>query len=346
MRKVLQTISCSFVILATASFADEIPGSRYSSGNWEGAAYTNNESGQFSHCAISAPYISGDSLHLSVNRDASVSVAVRSPNLNLNPGFRFPVALYVDRRAPFYGEAEVVFSDFAVLRLQDFDKAMTALRKGYVLKITGAGREGTYNLTGTFRALERARQCAIQYYDYKQPSTTSSSTTAAGTSQGIDPAISYQLATQMITSLGVTDARYLTKAELEEIEMSGAVYWSSDMFGISGGVMFFPLVEDRELREGDNIGFDFLSNGCEGNYATTAQDIGEDKSSRQLRLLCTQEAADYEGYLTLSPVGEHLLVTVLFFNEGANLASGTTKAQLSEDIGIRNASFVLENLEN
>ena len=91
-------------------FAAEIPGSEFSFGNWRGAAYTNDENGEFSHCAVNANYISGQTLLFSVNSNATVSVGLANPDWHLRDGERFAVRLEVDRRAPFSGYAYAVTS--------------------------------------------------------------------------------------------------------------------------------------------------------------------------------------------------------------------------------------------
>ena len=105
---------------AGASQAEVIQGSQFSYGNWNGAAYTNDTTGQFSHCAISAPYVSGDDVTFSVNRQSTVSMGVSSQALSMPVGTEFPVAIFVDRKAPFYGTATVLIEGFAVIELPDF----------------------------------------------------------------------------------------------------------------------------------------------------------------------------------------------------------------------------------
>ena len=113
------------VLFGLASFpfvanAELISGSAIRYGNWSGAAYSYDTTGTFSHCAISAVYNSGETLILTVNEDATVSVGVISPNLNMTVGQTFPVALYIDNRSPLFGTAEALDANFAALRLDDF----------------------------------------------------------------------------------------------------------------------------------------------------------------------------------------------------------------------------------
>ena len=113
---------------ASNSFADLIPGSSFNYGNWYGNAFTNDATGEFSHCAISASYNSGDILYFTINSDVTVSVAVSNPTLNLTANQTFPVSLTVDRRQKFFGTATAISREMATLTIDDFANAMAALQ--------------------------------------------------------------------------------------------------------------------------------------------------------------------------------------------------------------------------
>jgi hypothetical protein len=100
---------------ATDAFAEMIPRSEFAYQNWQGAAYTFEGTSDFSHCVISASYVSGDILYLSVNAGGTVGVGVQSSNLRLSVGETFPVTLMIDGRAPIYATATAATTDFATL---------------------------------------------------------------------------------------------------------------------------------------------------------------------------------------------------------------------------------------
>lgn len=152
-----------FLVLAASSVqAEFIPGSEFGHGNWEGGAYTFSGTNEFSHCAISVDFVSGDTLYFGVNSDASITVGVSSENYRLTPDQSFPVALYVDRRRPFYATAKAIDEGFAILTIEDFSAAMDAFGRGQSLRLESNLVTGHYDLTGSFRALEAARQCALK----------------------------------------------------------------------------------------------------------------------------------------------------------------------------------------
>jgi len=55
-------------------------------GNWVGGAFSNDQTGAFSHCAATTPYASGVSLVVSQNAAGTWSLAFASPNYHFNKG--------------------------------------------------------------------------------------------------------------------------------------------------------------------------------------------------------------------------------------------------------------------
>ena len=158
------TLTC--LLVTSVAQAEVIQGSDFSHQNWSGAAYTFEGTGQFSHCAVSAGYVSGDELLMSVNADATVTVGVVSATWRMTPGQSLDARLTVDRRAPFFGTANAINEQFAALVLPDIDAALTALKRGRTLVVETSVGQGTYDLTGTSRALDKTLQCAVDYINY------------------------------------------------------------------------------------------------------------------------------------------------------------------------------------
>jgi hypothetical protein len=68
MRSLMMRLSLILagVLLASPALAAG-PYAKFSVGNWAGGAFTNNQTGDFSHCAVSASYKSGVTMHASLN---------------------------------------------------------------------------------------------------------------------------------------------------------------------------------------------------------------------------------------------------------------------------------------
>ena len=326
----------SLLCLAPAK-AEQIRGSYYSYGNWGGAAYTNDRTGEFSHCTVSAAYQSGDSLFFSVNRTATISVGVASPAIRqLSSGAKVPVSIYVDRRPPFFGTATVISDDFAVLEIPEFQRALDAFKKGYTLVVEGGGLRGVYDLTGTFRALSKALQCARTYYNFaaKAPAPSTS---------GSDKTRTFQLASMIISELGIKSFRFLTPKELQEKNWQNTVAWVSPELGISGLSLIMPRAQVDNLRQTDPQDTQWLASGCDGDYAATSRGVDTNSGTnlvREIRLLCDTETGESELFLSKMFSGSEIVYTMLRFDTGFS-ARGTSSspADLSEQAALVAARY-------
>src|SRR3977135_3254494 len=71
-------------------------------GNWKGGAYTNDQTGDFSHCVAGASYDSGIYFMVLIDQGSGWSLGFQHPKWSLKKDQSFPIALTFDGRAPFY----------------------------------------------------------------------------------------------------------------------------------------------------------------------------------------------------------------------------------------------------
>lgn len=83
------------VVIAGAAHAAGPFGS-VSTGNWIGGAFSNDETGAFSHCAATAPYANGVSLVVGQNAAGSWLLSFASPGFRFNKGDTAPVDFIFD----------------------------------------------------------------------------------------------------------------------------------------------------------------------------------------------------------------------------------------------------------
>lgn len=339
------------LFLTGAALGAEIAGSAFNSGNWEGAAYTFDESGEFSHCAISVGYVNGDYLYLSVNSDATVTVGIESHSFRFRPDESFPVSLRIDNRRPFNGTATALEETFIVVTIQDFQGAMRALTQGRGLRVEGRTQLGNFDLTGSFRALEAARSCAIDQLDFaarggvpktlapSEPAAPPAPDTAAAP-PATDRTMLFQIATEMISEIGVPRFRYLDASESRDIAGQESVFWVSEETGVLGGVVILAL-DGASLRDSDPGDLSFVSADCLGDVATTTRSMTlEGLEAREIRALCVEAEGTVETILTKIRVDDLALYTILAFGEGAASDSSQARRQISEAVALRAASYV------
>lgn len=326
------------VMVVTAAYAEKIPSSDFSYQNWQGAAYTFEGATNFSHCVISATYLSGDVLFLSVNAGGTVGVGVLSNNLNLAVGQSFPVTLRVDRNEPIYATATAATSNFASLNIPNFDLALTQLKKGRGLSVASAVGQASFDLTGTFHALDAAKECAFRNMSFNAGSTPIASAAI------LDKTILFQVATQMISDLKLVDFRYMTQQEGYDKFQADGVFWTSTSNGILGGVAAVSKGTILTLAETDGSDVAFLSKRCSGDLATSFRAIpSTDVLIREIRSICAIDGTTTESYMTKALIGDNVVYTILIF-EGLSSPSETIpRNEVNANVAVKTASFILSS---
>lgn len=323
---------------ANSAFAEMIPRSEFAYQNWQGAAYTFEGTSDFSHCVISASYVSGDILYLSVNAGGTVGVGVQSNNLRLSVGETFPVTLMIDGRAPIYATATAATTDFATLNIPNFDAAMTALKKGRGLRVDSAVGQASYDLTGTFHALDATKECAFKNMSYNAPLPPPANSTA------VDKTVLFQVATQMIADLQLTDFKYMTQQEGIDTFQTDGVFWTSGANGLVGGVASVPKGPMLTLSETDGGDVTFLSKRCNGDLATSFRAIpATDVLIREIRAICVESGVVTESYMTKALVGDNVVYTMLIFAGAATANEPVSRDEVSANVALKTASFILNS---
>jgi hypothetical protein len=145
-------------LLATPLFADEIPGTTYTTGFWTGAAQTDDRGG-FSHCTLSIGYTNGETLWLGLYRNDSLSVLLTSPNVRFTPGETFDAWMMTEIGLPTKGVAEAWDEGFAGMTLTGIQPSIDFLVQGRYLRILGIGIDDSYDIQGIAEGLALAKAC-------------------------------------------------------------------------------------------------------------------------------------------------------------------------------------------
>ncbi|MDA4844149.1 hypothetical protein [Hoeflea poritis] len=322
------------------AFADEIPGTQFSHGAWRGAGYVSASSGRFTHCAIAAEYVTGDTLFMSVNSDATISIAVANSAFQFKEGETFPLTLTVDRRKSFAGRAVAEDTDMFVIHLGDFEELFTALKRGNRLYVTGDTVQGRYSLRGTSRALDKTLNCASENLQHasKPPSVASQ----------YDRSLLYQIATGMIAETGVTDFVFLSEKEVDGLGAENAVVWKSSSAGLIGSVFLSSTVEGQALRDNDSIDIEELTRQCSGDVISGTRAIeSAELPTRELRVICAEKDVSIETIASKTMLDGVILYTTLAFidTERREAMEGQNRREISDDIRLRAASFILPDAQ-
>lgn len=154
-------LSVLTILQMTPALAQEIPGSAFASGNWEGAAHTDGQ-GAFSHCAVSVGYTSGESLWIGLYPNDTLSILLTDPNVTFRPGEQFDVTMMVEWGLPWTGVGEAWDEYYAGITWEGIDATVEFLSGGTYFRMLGIGIDSGYDVQGIADALAMTQDCLAQ----------------------------------------------------------------------------------------------------------------------------------------------------------------------------------------
>lgn len=127
-------------------------------GNWQGGAYTNDETGVFSHCGAGAPYQSGMFLIVSVSPDGW-RLGFINNDWRLIVGQNIPVQLRFDGGTPMPLTALPVSGIQAVVPMPVQSTLMRTFMDADRLDLIAGGNVFSFNLEGSMRVFPLLTDC-------------------------------------------------------------------------------------------------------------------------------------------------------------------------------------------
>lgn len=141
------------LMVGAAARAELINGSQFESGIWKGAAYTNDSTGRFSHCAMSTPYPNGVSMFFAISDNYTWRIGWSHKAWNHTVGQSYPVSLSVDGVNAATVQAKAVNRQFFVGELPAQTTLFDLFRRGNQLTMVSASDRFQFSLQGTNTAL-------------------------------------------------------------------------------------------------------------------------------------------------------------------------------------------------
>ncbi len=148
---------------AGPTYAGLVPDSQIAYNHWQGAGYTDDQSGGFSHCAVSSSYVSGVMLTFAVNSANAVTIVFSRPDWAFKPGQEIKGDIKIDQRYSARVTGIAVTPQMIKVSFLPSDPIFGHLAHGYVMTISSEAGPGSFNLVDSFRALELARKCAQKF---------------------------------------------------------------------------------------------------------------------------------------------------------------------------------------
>ncbi len=262
-----------FIALGTANAAG--PFRPFQFGLWSGGAFTNDQTGDFSHCAAGVPYVSGITMHAVVNRSFGWSLGFVHPQWALKPKTQIPIELHFDGGPAFNLYGNVLLPNVVEVSMPDNSKLINTFRSSLQMVARAQGQFFTFNLNGTSRIMIELVNCAktALALERGQPGPTSAVLPLQPVAPLQSPAASQealleemQLATNFLLATRLSNARVLTRSETPIALSPFGAAWKADH--AVGGVKIFPLRPDLTglTIASDLIGAD--SRTCKGRFAS------------------------------------------------------------------------------
>jgi hypothetical protein len=172
------------LLLSTPAMADDIPGSDFTSGNWNGRAWQDN-TGKFVDCYVGVSYVDGAKLTLSLAGDDTLTVFLSAPGVSFIPDKVYEASLMTEIGYPIHGRAYAPSADYIGFTIIGINDAMDYLTQGSYLRLLGVGLDQSLDVRGMGGALAQARACHMVY---SGAGLTAAAGPAPATAPAADPA--------------------------------------------------------------------------------------------------------------------------------------------------------------
>jgi len=162
MRGAIWTVVAAawLIVSATPSHARGPYGS-ISVGNWKGGAYTNDQSGAFTHCAAGSSYQSGIYFMVSIGANGSWRLGFSHESWRLTPGEAFPLALTFDGQPAFNVYGMPIGAQLVRVELPVNSALVNQFRKARQMTAFAQGQLFQFNLNQTAQLLPALLNCVM-----------------------------------------------------------------------------------------------------------------------------------------------------------------------------------------
>lgn len=161
MRHIFLAVCLTATAFAPAVRAQEIPGSQFEAGNWDGAAHTDDK-GAFSHCAVSVGYVNEQTVWIGLYPNDTLSILFSQPGVTFTPGEKFELWVMLETGLPNIGNGEAWDENFAGITYDGIQPTVDFLTSGRYLRMLGMGIDDGFDIDGISEALAMTQTCLAQ----------------------------------------------------------------------------------------------------------------------------------------------------------------------------------------
>jgi hypothetical protein len=150
------------VLVAVRSAEARGPYGSISVGNWQGGAFTNDQTGEFSHCGATAAYQSGIIFLVMIDGKPSWSLGFAHDSWSLSAGQVFPIALTFDGGPAVNVQGIAIGNKLVRVPMPDTSSLIKQFRKAKSMTAYAQGQLFQFNLDQTAQLLPALANCVVK----------------------------------------------------------------------------------------------------------------------------------------------------------------------------------------
>ncbi len=291
-------------------------------GNWKGGAFTNDQTGVFTHCVAGANYDSGIYFMVMIDQAGGWSLGFQHPKWSFTANQAFPIALTFDGQAPFNVQGVTVGESLVRVPMPVDSALIAQFRKAKAMTAFTQGQLFQFKLDQTSLLLPALVNCVAVVkqqgianagdFSVKLAPKAAAAATPAGPAGGSMRAGSPQnlssemqieaieLASNFILKTTLHNPRVLTRTETPIAVASTGAAWRSDE-----AVGFVRIVPPKDGVKGLDVTSAVVANDardCKGKFASgrTSELVDSDVVFRGFSSCDDSEGARISEYFIVS----------------------------------------------
>ena len=163
MRFAIGAVVAALCLIASASTSSARgPYGSINVGNWKGGAYTNDQSGAFTHCAAGAQYASGIYFAVTIDNKAAWNLGFAHEKWALTVGQAFPIVLTFDGQTPFNVHGVPLGDKLIQVPMPDNSALIAQFRKAKAMTAYTQGQLFQFKLDQTAQLLPTLANCVAK----------------------------------------------------------------------------------------------------------------------------------------------------------------------------------------
>jgi hypothetical protein len=150
-------------LCASAAAARAAPIEEFNVNGWIVGAYSDNRTGEFTHCATSVPFRSGTTLFFHLGRNFKWSMGLHNPQWRNAPGNAVDLIYYIDEGPQTRVRAQVTTLGLVSIPLADSKALFEAFRRGRRLYVVDSRERYVFDLANSGKALQAVYECVQRH---------------------------------------------------------------------------------------------------------------------------------------------------------------------------------------